>query len=221
MTAVEPERRPHLLYVADPMCSWCYGFAPVIRALAGHFGERLPVRLLMGGLRAGNTRPMRPEDKDYIRDAWTRVHAATGQPFAFAFFEREGFVYDTEPACRAVVTGRRLDPSRALTLMERIETAFYAQNRDVTASDTLAAVAGEAGYDTAAFSMALLSPESRNETFRDFLLAQELGIRGFPTLLAATGEEDRYALVTSGCRPLDGLLEALEAWLEALPAGRA
>jgi putative protein-disulfide isomerase len=85
------------------MCSWCYGFAPVIPAIADHFGARLPVRLVMGGLRAGNTRPMRSQDKDYIRDAWTRVNAASGQSFDFAFFDRDGFVYDTEPACRAVV----------------------------------------------------------------------------------------------------------------------
>src|SRR5262245_30506309 len=67
----------HLLYFADPMCSWCYGFAPVITALAEHFAGRLPVKLVMGGLRAGNTRPMQPQDKDYIRNAWTRVHAAS------------------------------------------------------------------------------------------------------------------------------------------------
>ena len=97
----------HFVYFADPMCSWCYGFSPVITTLAERFSGRLPVRLVMGGLRAGNTRPMRPQDKDYIRGAWTRVGEASGQPFDFAFFEREGFIYDTEPACRAVVTMRR------------------------------------------------------------------------------------------------------------------
>ena len=41
-----------LVYFADPMCSWCYGFSPVIREIADHFGERLPVEVVMGGLRA-------------------------------------------------------------------------------------------------------------------------------------------------------------------------
>jgi len=94
----------HLVYFADPMCSWCYGFAPVIAELAERFEERLPLQMVMGGLRAGNTTPMRTEDKAYIRSAWTNVNQATGQPFDFHFLEREGFVYDTEPACRAVVT---------------------------------------------------------------------------------------------------------------------
>ncbi len=96
----------HFLYVADPLCSWCYGFAPVMDQLAAHFAGRLGVRVIMGGLRAGNTKAMRAEDKAYIKDAWTRVAAASGQKFDHAFFDREGFIYDTEPACRAVVTVR-------------------------------------------------------------------------------------------------------------------
>ena len=59
----------HLLYFADPMCSWCYGFSPVISALADEFQDRLSLRVVMGGLRAGNTQAMRPQDRDYIRSA--------------------------------------------------------------------------------------------------------------------------------------------------------
>ena len=200
-----------LVYFADPMCSWCYGFAPVIAAIEQHFRGRLPLRLVMGGLRAGQTRPMRDQDKDYIRSAWTRVNAASGQPFDFSFFEREGFVYDTEPACRAVVTMRALDPSWALAFMARIQTAFYAENRDVTAADVLAELAAEEGQDRDTFAAAFLSPDVRNETFRDFLTAQEFGVQGFPTLIV--GGDRQYALVTSGYRPLDGIPEALDNWL--------
>lgn len=205
-----------LVYFADPMCSWCYGFSPVIAAIEQQFRGRLPLRLVMGGLRAGQTRPMREEDKDYIRNAWSRVRAASGQPFDFAFFEREGFVYDTEPACRAVVTMRMRDPSRALAFMARTQSAFYAENRDVTSSGALAELAAEEGQDRDAFAAALLSPDARNETFRDFLTAQEFGVQGFPALIAGSGE--RYALVTSGFRPLDGIPEALESWLASQAA---
>jgi putative protein-disulfide isomerase len=175
-----------LVYFADPMCSWCYGFAPAISAIADRFEDRMPLQLVMGGLRAGHTAAMRAQDKDYIRDAWTRVGAATGQPFDFSFLEREGFVYDTEPACRAVVTARRLLPRLALPFMARISQAFYAENRDVTSAEEIAGVAEEAGFDRSVFSEAFLGPDARNATFRDFLTAQELGIRGFPTLIAGS-----------------------------------
>lgn len=203
-----------LVYVADPMCSWCYGFSPVIAAIAERFEERLPLKLVMGGLRAGNTASMRQEDKDYIRSAWTRVNAASGQPFDFDFFNRESFVYDTEPACRAVVTARRLLPRMALPFMARISQAFYAENRDMTSPDEIAAVAEEAGFEREKFAGTFLAPDTRNDTFRDFLTAQQLGIHGFPTLIAGS-DEDGYALLTNGYQPLENLLEPLERWWAA------
>jgi putative protein-disulfide isomerase len=201
-----------LVYFADPMCSWCYGFSPVIAALAERFEGRLPVAVVMGGLRAGNTEAMRPEDKGMIRDAWTRVGAASGQPFDFSFFDREGFIYDTEPACRAVVTARRLLPRMALPFMARIQQAFYAENRDMTAAEEIAGVAEEAGFDRAGFGEAFAAQETRTETVRDFMTAESLGIRGFPTVIAGS-EEKGYALLTNGFRPLEDLAEPLERWL--------
>jgi putative protein-disulfide isomerase len=200
-----------LVYFADPMCSWCYGFAPAIAVLAETFEDRLPLQLVMGGLRAGNTVPMRAEEKEYVQSAWASVNTATGQPFDFSFFDRDGFIYDTEPACRAVVTARRLLPRLALPFMARVQEAFYAQNRDMTSADEIAAVAEEAGFNREEFAQAFLAPDTRNDTFRDFLTAQQLGIRGFPTLIAGNNEEG-YALLTNGYRPLADLADPLERW---------
>lgn len=204
--------QPHFLYFADPMCSWCYGFAPVVERIASHFEDRLPLRLVMGGLRAGNREPMRAKDRDYIRGAWKAVHEASGQPFDQAFFERETFTYDTEPACRAVVTMRRLAPAAALAFKSQVSAAFYGHNRDVTSDEVLADVAAEAGMDRSAFLADLQSEAARNETFGDFLMAKQSGVEGFP-LLAAGTPETGYALVTQGFRPIDGLIEAIEDWL--------
>jgi len=204
----------HFIYFADPMCSWCYGFAPVIRTLAAQFEGRLPVRIVMGGLRAGNTKAMTEKDREYIRGAWTRVGEASGQSFDFSFFEREHFVYDTEPACRAVVTMRRLAPEKALAFKARVSRAFYGENQDTTDAKVLAALAPEFDVEAERFELEMLSADARNETFRDFLTSQQAGVQGFP-LLAAGTEAGGYALVTNGFRPLDGLPEAIENWLEA------
>lgn len=216
MTGGDESRREglHFIYFADPMCSWCYGFAPVIRALADQFEGRLPMRLVMGGLRAGNTKAMTEKDREYIRGAWTRVGEASGQLFDFSFFEREHFVYDTEPACRAVVTMRRLAPEKALAFKARVSRAFYGENQDTTDVKVLAALAPEFGIEAEHFELEMLSADARNETFRDFLTSQQAGVQGFP-LLAAGTEAGGYALVTNGFRPLGGLPEAIENWLEA------
>jgi len=86
--------------------------------VAARFGERLPIRLVLGGLRPGTVDPMDDAMRVSIRDHWTHVHEASGQPFDFDFFERERFVYDTEPACRAVVAARKNKPSATMPLLK-------------------------------------------------------------------------------------------------------
>lgn len=211
----EPKAQKHLLYVADPMCSWCYGFAPVIADIADHFEDRLPVQLMMGGLRAGNTKPMTADDKATISGHWRKVAQATGQPFDYESFQgREGWVYDTEPACRAVVTMQLLNPRVALAYKGRIQRAFYAEGRDTTQERVLADVAAETGVDREMFFAELVSEEAKLATQRDFMTAQRAGIHGFPTVLAGDGT-GHYLVVTNGYRPLEGLSDALEKWLYA------
>jgi putative protein-disulfide isomerase len=98
--------------------------------------------------------------------------------------------------------------------MARVSRAFYGENRDMTSPDEIADVAAEAGFDKAEFAAAFAAPETQNETFRDFLTAQEIGIRGFPTLIAGNNEEG-YALLTNGYQPLENLLDPLERWWAA------
>ncbi|MGD9802167.1 MAG: DsbA family protein [Hyphomicrobiaceae bacterium] len=212
MTLPAPNDR-HFIYFADPMCSWCYGFGPVMQELASRFEGRLPVRVVMGGLRAGNRQPMRDKDREYIRRAWKAVHDASGQPFDDAFFERESFTYDTEPSCRAVVTMRRLARDQTLAFNRRVSTAFYAHNRDITDDEVLADIAAEAGQNRAEFLAEMQSEPARTATFGDFLMAKQSGVEGFPVLAAGT-QASGFALVTQGFRPIDGLVEAIEDWLE-------
>tara|TARA_R110002124_G_scaffold155710_1_gene322901 strand:+ start:33445 stop:34068 length:624 start_codon:yes stop_codon:yes gene_type:complete len=203
----------HFLYVADPMCSWCWGFSPVIDKVAETFGVDAPVRVMVGGLRPGTVHPMRGKDKDYIRDHWHHVQEATGQPFDFAFFDQDDFIYDTEPACRAVVTARKIDESRALPFLAHLHRAFYVDNRDMAKEAVLADIAGEFGFDRDEFFALLTSPDMREETQGDFWFAQSSGITGFPTLLAV--EDQKAMLVTAGYLPWENLAEPLAGWVAA------
>ena len=150
--------------------------------------------------------------KREIGTHWEHVAERTGHPFDFAFFERDGFVYDTEPADRAAVVAALLNPRLALSYFTSIQRAFYAENRDVTDAATLAGLAADHGMDAVQFSAALASEEARRATMRDFEIARSSGVTGFPTVFAGDPQSG-YALVTSGYRPLDGLTDILEDWL--------
>ncbi len=206
--AGRPLRR--FLYIADPMCSWCWGFAPVIARIAAEYGDKAPVRLIAGGLRIGTTEPMDARARDYVRHHWGQVQAMTGQPFDFAFFDRRNFIYDTLPACRAVVALRNLAPERVLPSFAAIQRAFYAENRDVTRIDVLADIAAAAGIDRETFLAVYASDEIGESLAADLAAVKALDVSGFPALLAA--DEGGAAFLTVGYRSFAALQPLIDRW---------
>jgi len=185
----------HLRYYADPLCSWCYGFAPEL----SKFMERrpdLPVQLVMGGLRAYNREPMSTAFRTMLREHWNHVAVASGVPFSQAVLDDPEFVYDTEPACRAVVTARKIFPAQAFALMKAIQLAFFRDGRDATSADVLSDLAAGQGFDPVVFRALFDSEAMQRDTRADFAATQSLGVSGFPTLALSRGEE--LYLVTSG-----------------------
>jgi len=206
-----------LIYLADPMCSWCYGFGPELAKLLARRPEA-EVDVVMGGLRPYNTQPATDEFRAMIREHWVHVATASGLPFSDAALQRPGFVYDTEPACRAVVTARNIDAGKALGYMKAVQLAFYRDGRDVTRGDELADIAGEAGFERDTFRMHLDSQRMRDAVRADFARTQSLGVSGFPTLGSVHGSQ--VYLVTSGY-VTDDVLEYRLSEIERLLARRA
>lgn len=202
-----------LIYVMDPMCSWCWGFAPVFEALARQAeAAGVSVHLVAGGLRAGTVDALDPATRRYILEHWQSVQDTTGQPFRFDGALAEGFVYDTEPACRALVAARSLDADKVWPLVRLIQQAFYVEGRDVTQPGVLVELAEQAGLSAEKFAIAFDSAAELAATVADFQWVQNLGIAGFPTVLAE--RNGQKALLTNGYQPLEQLAPLLGRWLE-------
>ncbi len=213
-----PANPVSLIYIGDPMCSWCYGFGlPLGNVLARH--PELQVQLVLGGLRAYNTQVMDAALKAKLRSAWAGVAERSGQPFSQALFEREDFIYDTEPACRAVVTVREHAPRLALAMYHAIQQAFYADGRDTTKAAVLGEVWDEVhgrskqAWGHINFLRDLDSEAMRQRTRDDFAQAQRWGVRGFPTLLSLV--DGQAQVLTSGYIDADTLAQRLAPLLKA------
>lgn len=199
-----------LIYVMDPLCSWCWGFAPVLGALVEQAATLgVGVELRVGGLRREQA-SLTPAQRVHILGYWQAVNAASGQLFDFQRGLPPGFVYDTEPACRALVAARGLDAAALPALLKGIQQAFYAEGRDVTRSAELLALAEAAGLPRQAFAEAFDAAHAA--TAADFAWVDGLGISGFPTLLAE--HKGQFALLTNGYQPLAQLQPLLGRWLE-------
>ena len=206
---------PRLIYFADTMCSWCYGFAPEMNRVMLAMGERLELILQAGGLRPFHTEVLTEADKPRFRGYREKVQQASGQPFDWCFFDREGYVMDTEPASRAVVTMRALNIGAAYAYMHAIQRAYFALNEDIRQTEVLAAYAGQFDVDPAEFTTAFLSDAMKKATLEDFALAQRFQVNGFPTLVLL---KDRGAYqITVGYQKAEAVIESLERALTHMP----
>jgi putative protein-disulfide isomerase len=184
------------------MCSWCYGYSTVISQLA----TTHTVQTIMGGLRGIETPPMTVEMRSKIQDHWKHVRDATanaGAPVEFEFDDGipEGFVYNTEPACRAVVIIQQWKPELALPFMAAVQKQFYGQGKDVTLASSLAAIADGFGMEAAAFLKRFDSAEMVAATREQFITTQQFGVRGFPALMIE--KDGEWNPVSSGYTPLE------------------
>lgn len=178
-----------LIYVADPMCSWCYGFGKELSALTERHPD-LALEIVAGGLRAGGTEQLDDAGKRFRLGHWARVEAESGLPFnREGFLARKNFVYDTEPICRAFVTARLVAPHvNLLSVFRAIQRGFYIDALDTTDGKVLSALTAQAlldaGYsiDAAAFYQQWASPETIDATKADFARTKDLRVQSFPAL---------------------------------------
>jgi len=207
---------PALLYVADAMCSWCWGFAPVAEELRRRYRDRLPVELIMGGLRPGPAAvPVDEAMRNYLRHAWQAVRGKSGQRFNHEFFNREAFTYDTEPAAKAVVAVREWQgEARAFDFFHALQEAFYTRNVDITEPSNYEPLLAALEVEPASFYDRYRSKETEEATHRDYAEARRMGVNGFPSLVLR--RDGLAMIVTCGYVPLEPALRAIEEALEQL-----
>ncbi|MFP2513269.1 DsbA family protein [Buttiauxella agrestis] len=175
-----------LHYIFDPLCGWCYGVAPLVKAARAIKG--ISIDLHGGGMMVGNHRStIDAQWRGHVIEHDARIAAMTGQPFGDAYIN--GLLLDTTavmdsapPTC-AILAAQKL-AGRGLDMLHLIQVAHYQHGKRVADLPVLEALALELGLSAPHFSaeMQAIDGEILNQHIAESraLLAQ-LGGRGFPT----------------------------------------
>lgn len=206
-----------LIYVVDPMCSWCWGFSPVIEEILRRYRDQVTFEVLLGGLRPGNTERFDEPRRAYILSHWHAVHEQTGQPFNFNFHPQPSFVYDTEPPSRAMMVVRQLAQDKELVFLKSVQEAFYVKNNDVTDAEVLADLASTQGIDRDRFLKRFHDSAIKQSVWQEFDRARQLGVSGFPSLLGQNG--NAHIRFTQGYQPTGMLVPIIGEWLDGPSSG--
>lgn len=192
--------------MGDPLCSWCWGIAPELERLSSLTSLRLDV--VVGGLRPGpSAEPMSPRMEAYLADHWHHVEERSGQPFDHSILADHSWSYDTEPACKAVVTMRRNNPAETRRFFTRIQRGFYAEGTRVFEPSDFRPLLAGFDVDEASFMEDLVSAEVLKETWSDFSWARAIGVNAFPVVILA--HESGLHALARGYATADEMLQRL------------
>lgn len=194
-----------LIYVGDPMCSWCYGFSPEFDQIKAAF-PNTPFKMIMGGLRVDGSETL-GDLSEFLRDHWAEIHTLTGQEFKYDILNQTSLLYDTEPACRAVIVASELKPGIKYEYFKAVQESFYYQNEIPGNSETYAQIGERFGINKLTFVKKFDDVKAKADTKAEFELAQVMGVRGFPTLLVKI--DGKVQLVSNGFQKASKIITAL------------
>jgi putative protein-disulfide isomerase len=203
---------PTLHYIHDPLCGWCYGAAPLVRAARG----TVHVRAHGGGMMAGAARrAVTPELRQFVMTHDRRIAQASGQPFGPRYFEDllrdRGAVLDSAPPITAMLAADEL-AGAGLDMLARLQQAHYVEGRRIAELAVLEELAAELGLDVESFGGAyerLQDAATQAHIEQSRALLARIGGHGFPTF--ALERDDRFTTVDIG--PYLGQPEAWRTWM--------
>ncbi|MBK8518557.1 MAG: DsbA family protein [Saprospiraceae bacterium] len=195
-----------LIYIGDPMCSWCYGFSPELDKVKTAF-PNTPFEMVMGGLRAGGTEKM-IEIRGFLKDHWTEVQRSTGRRFNFGILNQSEVLYDTEPACRAVILAGKIKPEIKYEYFKAVQESFYILNKLPNDDDTYVQIAAGFGIDPESFHNSFKKSQAKMDAYSEFDLSVAMGVQSFPALIAKI--DGKLYLVSNGYQKAERIITLLK-----------
>lgn len=173
-----------IIYGYDPLCGWCYGFIPTLRALKRDRPD-IEVQVKMGGLVTGERIRPYKEMANYIKNASAKMASVTGQHLGQAFFEhiltRDDILSSSYVPCTAVLQVRQTHPKQVLEFAHGIQIAHFRDGKDLNTLATYESVTKSLGI---AIDFQLPAAHELPTTLaEEFRTTRSLGINSFPTVL--------------------------------------
>jgi putative protein-disulfide isomerase len=185
-----------LIYVHDPMCSWCFGFSKVYQQLTEQLPGNVALIRLLGGL-APDTDEIMPEStRQMVQQNWRRIEQQIpGVEFNYDFWTKCQPRRATYPACRAVIAAREQGDEYDISMTRQIQQAYYRQARNPSDNETLIELAGELGLDQERFSVQLVAEHTQQRLLDEIANTRAIGVSGFPSLVLQNDDGLQSVLV--------------------------
>lgn len=182
-----------LIYVHDPMCSWCWGFEPARQKIFEAVAERMHIRRMLGGLAPDSDVPMPEAMRSMLQQTWQRIEQMIpGTEFNFEFWQKCSPRRSTYPANRAVIAAREQGDEFDSRMTARIQRAYYLEAKNPSDESTLIELATDIGLDADLFATSLVAESTQHKLITEIQVTREMGIDSFPSMAVLKGDGLRH-----------------------------
>jgi len=200
-----------IYYVYDPLCSWCYGFSPVIKKIKNAYKDQFDFKVISGGMQSGERKQPVSAIRDYLKAAYKNVTEKTGVEFGEKFMtvlEEGSRMLDSIPPSIALSIVKDLKPEEALNFAASIQEAIYYDGFNWNSVKAYFPYLKQYDIDPEDFKRKFEDPIYKEKTLEDFKLAANFGVTGFPSVILK--KEDKYYLIAQGFVPFEKLNATVE-----------
>lgn len=184
------QKRIHVIYFTDPICSSCWGIEPQLRKLKLEYGQYLDFDYRMGGLlpdwsyNSGGI--SKPSD---VAHHWDEVSRYYDMPIDGDIW-LEDPMNSSYPPSIAFKAAQVQDRDKAIRFLREMRELLFLQKKNITKWEHLASAAQAAGLDVARLKVDV-EEKGRLLFQEDLQQARELGVRGFPTIFLVDSAGNR------------------------------
>lgn len=194
--------KPLLYYVADPLCAWSYGFAPVLDQLRQHYGAVVQWRFLAGGMAVGEHAKPMCEVAAHIRASLDPLAERTGAAFGKAFYDSllsdAAAMYDsTLPSAAMVYVKHRFTTIDWPGFLLTLQRGFFIDGLAPSEPELYEWAARQTGIPVEGFFAGIASDGNLAQTHAEFDFVRSLDVTGFPALVLQQPDGTRH-LVQQG-----------------------
>lgn len=182
-----------ILQFTDPICVWCWGNEPVLRAVDYLYGDKVNIQYVMGGLVEDITTlyDLRGDKEEIIHRAnqiikknWLAAAEKHGMPVVIRDAELFSLRYPSSfPQNIAYEATKRINPLLAKSFLRLLRETTFTESRRTSQIDVLIDLATRAGYDAAEFIDEYTTGNAHTDFVQDRMLCRRNGITGFPSYL--------------------------------------
>jgi len=183
-----------VVYFTDPICSTCWIIQPLLRKLYLEYGKYINIEYRMGGLLPSweNYNKGKIQQPSDAAKHWEEVCVSHEMPLDGDIWEEDPLPSSYPPSI-AFKAAQMQDTYKAILFLRRIKEMVFVEKKNIIKWEYLEKAAFEVGLDSARL-LRDFEGKAKELFVEDLKLADQLGVRSFPTLFFRNGTAQQFTI---------------------------